>query len=375
MTTWILRIDPDQFDLDASLQDLPAVMETSVRRYAAQVREGDQVFLWSGKGKAPSGKLEGIVAEAFVEVVKQGADPQTHVTDQISVAPIVAAIVRLRLARIELKARFQRNWFEYAPLMSGSMVVKSDAIGEFRLTDEEAARVNALWRRAKVNWTYAEAVAGMWAFKRTYGGQISRAPGSPVAIAALWTGRVMQGMYNKVQHFRSKDPNDTRTGLTSNSLIDREVWTRFFDALTGGLREDDIEREFARLWLDDDAKALPPQPSPEAAASVLIKLGLDQLLDRYAKGAARRMKRPAPIVPRPPRSIGIRSSSRSPVSGPSTGSRYPAVLTSCSRPITIRRSSRSTTSNILPRAAMTRPGTSHASARATIAKCIMDAPP
>ena len=292
MTTWVFRISPDQSDLDASLAGAPATIEMPVRRSAAEIREGDQIFLWQGRGGTSPSKRDGIVAEAFVEAVMRDASLQTSTADLIPKSPVNSAEVRLRLARIELKARFQRNWFDYDPIMSSSMLVKTDTTTEFRLTDEESARVNSLWRRAKTNWTYAEAVAGMWAFKRTYGGQISRAPGSPVAIAAMRTGRVMQGMYNKVQHFRSMDPSDTRTGLTSNSLVDREVWARFFDASKGTLIEDDIESEFSRLWPGEDVRLLPPQPSPEAAAAELTKLGLDQLFERYSKSAMSRKKRP-----------------------------------------------------------------------------------
>lgn len=292
MTTWVFRVSPDQSDLDALLAGLPATIAMPVRRYAGEISEGDQIFLWQGRGGTPSPKRDGIVAEGFVEAATRDAIRQTSAADLIPVSPVNPAEVRIRLARIELKARFQRNWFDYDPVMSSSMLVKTDTTTEFRLTDEESARVNSLWRRAKTNWTYAEAVAGMWAFKRTFGGQISRAPSSPVAIAAMRTGRVMQGMYNKVQHFRSMDPRDTRIGLTSNSLVDREVWARFFDAAKGMLIEDDIESEFARLWPDEDVRLLPPQPSPEAAAAELTKLGLDQLFERYSKSAMSRKKRP-----------------------------------------------------------------------------------
>ena len=46
----------------------------------------------------------------------------------------------------------------------------------------------------------AESIAGLWAYAKTYGKEVSRLPGSPVADGALRIGRAVTGVYNKVMN-------------------------------------------------------------------------------------------------------------------------------------------------------------------------------
>lgn len=292
MTTWIFQANPEHFNIDGYLATAPATIQWLARQHVADMRVGDQVFIWRAKGGGAA-KLSGIVAEGFIETLPQIKDDDPASTPfWLDGVPGPEMRMTLRLTRIELKERFQRNWFDYDPVMARATILTLRAGTNFRLTDEQAVRMNALWRRAKVGWTYAEVVAGIWAFKRTLGTQISRMPDSPVAIAALRTGRVMQGMYNKVQHFRALDPNDPRAGLTSSSLADRQVWGRFFDPIEGLLRGEEIEAEFGRLWPEENVAPLPPKPNPDAAAKPLLGLSLAELLARYSKGVPGRRQRP-----------------------------------------------------------------------------------
>jgi hypothetical protein len=292
MRTWIFQANPDRFDIDGYLATSPPIIQWLARQNARQMGEGDQVFIWRAQGSGDA-KLSGIVAEAYIASLPRinEDDAESHPFWRTEL-PSAEMRARLRLVRIELKDRFQRNWLDHDPVMSGAAILKLRAGTNFLLKDEEAARLNALWRRAKAGWTYAEVVAGMWAYKRTLGGQISRLPGSPVATAALRSGRVMQGMYNKVQHFRSMDPNDPREGLTSNSVIDRQVWARFFDPVARQLLFDEIEAEFERFWPDEAVKPLPPRAAADAEAAALSHLTLAELLARYARGSRGRPRQP-----------------------------------------------------------------------------------
>lgn len=292
VNTWIFQANPDQFDIDGYLATAPATIHWLVRQHGTEMRAGDQVFIWRAKSKGDA-KLSGIVAEGFLESTPEvREDDPDGLPFWLDGAPKPELRVRVRLARIELKERFQRNWLDYDPVMVSATILTLRAGTNFRLTEQQASRLNSLWRRAKVGWTYAEVVAGMWAFKRTLGGQVSRLPGTPVAVAAMRTGRVVQGMYNKVQHFRAMDPNDPRAGLTSNSIVDRQVWAKFFDGEANRIRDDEIEAEFARLWPDESVGLLPPQPSADAAAALLSGLTLAELLARYSKGSKDRPLRP-----------------------------------------------------------------------------------
>jgi hypothetical protein len=49
--------------------------------------------------------------------------------------------------------------------------------------------------------------------RQTFGGSVSRLPGSLVADVALRIGRAISGVYNKIMNFRH-DPRDEREGMS-----------------------------------------------------------------------------------------------------------------------------------------------------------------
>ncbi len=291
MTAWIFQANPDRFDIDGCLERRPATLSWLARQGVSDMRIGDQVFIWRAIGTGPA-KLSGIVAEGFIE------EPPSAREDDVESPPFwksgtpgPAERVRLRLTRIELDPRFERQWLDDDPIMKGSSILTLRAGTNFRLTETERVRLNALWRRAKAPWTYAETVAGLWAFWKTLGGNISRRPEAPVVLAALRTGRVVKGMYNKVLNFRAIDPNDERAGLSSTSVMDREVWSRFYDPAAGQLRGAEIEAEYERLWPSEDLP-LPEQPGVDKAAAALTGVTLAELLARFAAKSKGRSAKP-----------------------------------------------------------------------------------
>jgi len=291
MTAWIFQANPEQFDIDSFLAQSPATLSWLARQYASQMKVGDQAFVWRAIGSG-SPKLSGIVAEGYIEepAVTRQDDPESLSFWQTGV-PSAEPRVRLRLTRIELKQRFERHWLDDDPIMKDASILKLRAGTNFRLTDEQAVRLNALWRRAKVPWSYAETVAGLWAFQRTLGGQLSRNADAPIVAAALRTGRVVKGMYNKVLNFRSLDPTDPRAGLDATSVMDREVWARFYDNASNTLRGAEVEAEFVRFWPASDLP-LPEQPSVAKAAGLLTQLTLDELLARFEAKSKGKPKKP-----------------------------------------------------------------------------------
>ena len=108
---------------------------------------------------------------------------------------------------------------------------------------------------------------------------VSKLPGSPVSTAALRSGRIVTGMYNKVMNFRAIDPKDPRAGLSAASVVDRQVWDQFYNSATQDLDSEAIASEFARLWPSDkclEAESARPPP-------VLPGTTLHDLLDRWNK--------------------------------------------------------------------------------------------
>jgi hypothetical protein len=293
MSTWIFQANPQQFDLDGYLATGPGEMLWLAKQNAKEMRIGDQVFLWRAIGQGDP-KLSGIVAEAWISSLPalrpEAADSLSYWRGN-GAAPDLR--VGLDLHRIELRNRFKRSWFDNDPIMSKSGIMTVRTGTNFKLTQEEADRLNALWRRAGVDWNYAEALAGLWAYWKTLeAGRVSTLPNSPMVEAALRTGRVVGGMYNKVMNFRALDPTDPRKGLSASSHMDSLVWNRFFDQQSGKLRGVELEEEYARLWPAAATAIIPPEVSAEEAAETLTSLSLQELLARFAKATRGRSRKP-----------------------------------------------------------------------------------
>ena len=80
---------------------------------------------------------------------------------------------------------------------------------------------------------------------------VSVLPNSPVAIAALKTGRVVRkGMANKVSNFVALDPRDPRSGFANANALDKAAWAQFFDPVAKTLDVHGIQKELA-AWPDD----------------------------------------------------------------------------------------------------------------------------
>lgn len=291
MTAWIFQANPDQFDIDAYLNQSPAQLSWLARQHAGEMRQGDQVFVWRAIGSGPK-QLSGIVAEGYIEEesIIRFDDPESLPFWKVG-GSAEEPRVRLRITRIELKNRFERHWLDDDPIMKEASILKLRAGTNFRLKNDEAVRLNALWRRAKVPWSYADTVAGLWAYWKTLSINLSRKPDAPITIAALRTGRVVKGMYNRVLNFRSLDETDNRAGLSSASLMDKHVWGQFFDPISKSLRGPEIEREYRRLW-PEGLMPVPEKPSVEKAAELLCDESLDTLLTRYLRKHAGNEERP-----------------------------------------------------------------------------------
>lgn len=295
-TVWIFQGSPKTFDIDGFLATRPVDFLWYVSSSHRDMRIGDQVFLWraGGNDNSPSG----VVAEA--EIV---ALPAIQADDEASLPFWVNATqadmlqtsmrVRLRLIRMAEGKRgiIRRDWAKDDPILRNMTIIRRAAGTNFRLQPGEAQRLNDLWTKTGHDFSYAEAVAGLWAYHQTYGGEISRSPGQTVANVALKVGRAVTGIYNKVMNFRHMDPRDSRQGLSGAGEIDRAVWARFYDGTT--INGAALEDEYTRLW---PASASGPvdlgdlqDATLEKEARTLGEMSLDALLARYERIAAPRM--------------------------------------------------------------------------------------
>jgi hypothetical protein len=111
------------------------------------------------------------------------------------------------------------------PIASKLPNLKMAAGTNYPIEQRQAERLSSLWSRTGRDWTRNESVAGLWAYARTYGQEVSRLAGAPVAKVALAMGRAVSGVDNKVMNFRAIDPRDDRAGMSGAGENDRRVWS------------------------------------------------------------------------------------------------------------------------------------------------------
>jgi hypothetical protein len=295
-STWIFQANPARFDIPAYLAARPVESEWLVSRYFNDIRPGDQVFIWrsgSDDKKQPAGVIADATALTPVrEVVDDGpAHFWMNSSDRLAVRPRV----RIALGRVANKKEvIKRDWWKEDPILSDHLIMRMPNHTTFRIEGEVLTRLEQLWERTGSDWTYEDAVAGLFAFAETRGGKVSKLPGSPVATISLIIGRAIPGVFNKVMNFRSLDGEDERAGLDGASDQDRTVWAQFYGP--AGFRSEEVRAEFERLWV------LPAQPVDARAAQrdyeeqtdqLTRELSLAELWDRYrAKGKATAQTKP-----------------------------------------------------------------------------------
>jgi 5-methylcytosine-specific restriction endonuclease McrA len=296
LNSWIFQCNPDRFDIDGYLATEPSRFLWLVARYANDMEPGDRVFLYR------TGTTAGVIAEAKII----GAPAQQ--IDAPDAAPFwredpdgvmkVAVRVPLSLVRVGGNREvLRRDWLREDPVLRELPNLKMANGTNYSIHPTHAARLMTLWDRTGHDWTRNESVAGLWAYAKTYGQQVSRLPGSPVAQVALSVGRAVSGVYNKVMNFRAIDPRDQRAGMSGGSETDRQVWSKFYNAEAGEILLVELEREFDRLWRSGGETAGSPTDADQDAglysrAKELAAAGLDTLMVRYRNERQARPSRP-----------------------------------------------------------------------------------
>jgi predicted HNH restriction endonuclease len=250
MRTWIFQSNPERFDIDGYLAANPDRCVWQVNQHGKEICPGDRVFIWKSSG-GKKGEV-GVCAEAVVAsaVSERYDDPRARPfwLDQAE-SRTVRPRVELDVIRIANKKQIlKREWLTDDPVLGELPILRMASGTNFLVPAELQPRLSRLWARTGEDWTRAESVAGLWAYIRTLGGEISKKAGSPVAFVSEKTGRAISGVYNKVMNFRAIDPRDERAGMKGGSEMDRAVWAEFYDAQAQMLRIEDVEAEFGRLW-------------------------------------------------------------------------------------------------------------------------------
>lgn len=249
--TWLFQAQPQSFDIDGFLATQPTEFVWLARQHAGDILPGDHVFIWRAIGGEDRAR-SGVIAEASVIAgASQRSEDPASVPFWRDMADAAGTQMRvgLRLVRVaDRRQVLQRDWLYSDPVLRELAIFRMAQGTNYPVLTEQAARLNALWSRVGRDWSYAESVAGLWAYIRTYGGEVSQLPGSPVADIALAIGRVVPGVYNKVMNFRAIDPRDTRAGMSGAGAMDRKVWALFYDAVSSTVQSAALEVEYQGLW-------------------------------------------------------------------------------------------------------------------------------
>jgi predicted HNH restriction endonuclease len=305
MQTWIFQGNPDDYDIDGYLSSRPAQLVWLVTRYASEIAVRDRVYLWRNQGKQSA--IPGIIAEGIVTAAPElrGEDPEGvrfwRTDGPRATAPQVRAVMRLIKVGTAREV-IRRDWCIEDPVLRDSPNLKMGAGTNYPIPPDQALRLDALWSHTGRDWTRNECIAGLMAYAETYGGSVSRLPGSPVARVALTIGRAVSGVYAKVMNFRSLDPRATGTGMSGAGDTDRAVWREYFDAQASTLRMDALRQEFTRVWTAEASELSMPvevnavSTAIEEEAERLQTLPLEQLLARYAAQESDGASRPATRV-------------------------------------------------------------------------------
>lgn len=249
MRTWIFQGNPIEFDIDGYLAAGPNEITWLVRRYGAEIKPGDVVYIWRSSG-GTKGKA-GIVARTSVltEPAEISDDPAAAPFWQSDAPTDPSTRVKLRVDGVANSREFiKRDWLVDDPACSEMLIIRQPAGTNFPLEPREAERLQNLWTKTGVDWSRAESLAALQTYLALYGKQISRKPGSPVADLAMLIGRAVTGAYNKIMNFRAIDPRDSRAGMDGASNVDRSVWAEFFDERTQTIDLNAVGDEFQRLW-------------------------------------------------------------------------------------------------------------------------------
>jgi hypothetical protein len=305
MQTWLFQGNPDEYDIDGYLTSRPAEVVWVVNRYASEIAIGDRVYLWRNQGKQNA--VAGVVAEGIVIAPPylRAEDPDGLPYWRMPTARGTAPQIRagLRLVKVASKREvLRRAWCLEDPILKELPNLKMQAGTNYKIASPQAQRLDALWTRTGRDWTRNEALAGLWAYDRTYGGPVSSLPGAPVSRVALAIGRAVSGVYAKVMNFRSLDPRAAGEGMSGAGEADKAVWKEFFDVAASTLRTDQLNQEFVRIWGDEVGQPLLSAEVGATAAVVAFESerletqDLPQLLTKYTAQRNAGVPRPSTRV-------------------------------------------------------------------------------
>ena len=261
MRGWIFQGNPDYSDVDTYLRNHSEIVwAVNQEGYADEMAPGDEVFIWraAGHSRAEAGVVAGGHLTANPSTRRDDPNAVDLYTDPRPNTEAIRVPIRLWKVCTGPKEVVKRKWLKGDPVLSELQILKQPTGTNYPVTLTEAERLKDLVRNTNRDWTRLESLAGLWAYKETLNGPVSKLPGTPVARVGLLVGRAVSAAYNKVLNFRALDPRDPRKGLDANSETDRHVWAEFFDEATQTLKTAELDAEFNKL--SKQGRSWPQEP-------------------------------------------------------------------------------------------------------------------
>jgi EVE domain len=239
MRTWIFQAHPGQFDIDRFLAAPPHECKWLVSRYESEIEVSDRVFIWRAIGNGDR-SLAGIIAEAEIteRAIPQSDDSTsrdfwfdwseaTRIDNRAVIRFVRVAAQGQHLVRADIMAD---------PMLSQMDIVKVSNATNFKVSDQEASRLQSLWAKAGSSWSRSEIVAALLAYDKFL-----------VDDLACQVGRSVSEARKKLASFNTFDPRSTLYSEVIPKSLESELWREFFDYERGVLRREALELERASI--------------------------------------------------------------------------------------------------------------------------------
>lgn len=260
---WIFQGNPDRFDIDGYLAAHRDIFWL-VKQHGGLMRPGQTIYIWRNKGKGTKA-VAGIVARGVLidrpieraerlEAMAWWKDPEE--------ARVVAPRVAIKIDDVATAKRVIRSdWLRKDPVCADLPNLKMMQGTNYPVRPDHAKRLADLWSRTGSDFDRRDLLLSLRAYDRTFGKSVSMSAGTPVAEAALATGRAVTSIYSKVMNFRALDPRQTGQGQRNGGAGAETAWAEFWS----GREVDRTRLEAAIAALEETVDGLPSDADDEPA--------------------------------------------------------------------------------------------------------------
>lgn len=227
-TSWVFQGSPDRFDIDGYLKSNRSVW-WSAAQHRAQMGSGQTVYFWRNSGR--SGAVAGVIAVGLI------SGPPTQRVDHAEALPFwknpdeakeLAHRVPIEVVDVaSAKGLIKSKWLMEDPVCADLPNLRMRQGTNYPLDPRHSERLARLWFKSGEDFDRLDLLLALRVYVETFGGSVSTLPSSPVAQAALDTGRAVTSIYSKVMNFRALDSR-VDGGQANGGAPTAAVWSEFW---------------------------------------------------------------------------------------------------------------------------------------------------